>query len=415
MQNSYDPTIKKMTIRGATSFPPEILEYAEEIEILDMSFGTMETLPEEIAQLTNLQVAFFSNNSFKEVPEVLARCQNLQMVGFKSCKISKVSETCLPPSLRDLILTDNQIRELPKSIGGLPNLQKLMLTGNKLESLPKELLNCQKIEKLRLSANKFTRLPEWLLELPKLAWYVDSGNPTSFNTATLPPFKTITQDEVTLGQKIGESAMNVVYAGTYNGKDVAVKVYGDALTSDGLPADEINACLVTGLHENIIGAIGKLDMPDGRQALVMPLVPAHFTTLGQPPDFESCTRDTYAPDTAFSLSFTKKCLTDVASALRHMHSQGVMHGDMYAHNILADEHGNSYLGDFGAASLYDRSDPRRERIDVGAFGYLMDELLSRTTETSGALERLHTLKATCLNSDVSQRPAFDTICRILSS
>jgi hypothetical protein len=306
---TYDSTIKKMTVRGAASFSPDIFEHAEEIEILDMSFGTMKTLPEDIPKLTNLRVAFFSNNNFEEIPEVLAGCHSLRMVGFKSCKISKVSETCLPPNLRDLILTDNQIEELPKSIGGLPDLQKLMLTGNRLRTLPRELLNCQKLEKLRLSANEFTELPEWLLELPNLAWCVDTGNPTSFATETLPPFKTIVWNEVTLGDKIGESAMNIVYAGTYDGNDVAIKIYGNALTSDGLPSDEINACIALGMHKNIIGVIGKLDASaDGRQALVMPLVPAYFTTLGQPPSLATCTRDTYAPDAAFSPSFIIRCL-----------------------------------------------------------------------------------------------------------
>jgi serine/threonine protein kinase len=39
--------------------------------------------------------------------------------------------------------------------------------------------------------------------------------------------------------------------------------------------------------------------------------------------------------------------TGLAAALEHMHSQGVAHGDVYAHNLLADEEGNVFLCDYG--------------------------------------------------------------------
>jgi serine/threonine protein kinase len=70
---------------------------------------------------------------------------------------------------------------------------------------------------------------------------------------------------------------------------------------------------------------------------------------------------------------------DVADALAHLHQRGVMHGDLYAHNILIDPvHGQARLGDFGAATRL----PVQQRdvcqgllaLEVRALGCLLEEL-----------------------------------------
>lgn len=132
----FDQQQKKLTIRGVNEFPQEIFEYADHIEILDMSGNMLTSLPDSITTLKNMRIAFFSGNMFSEVPKALANCNRLEMVGLKSCGIESIGEDSLPTSLRGLILTDNNIAELPDSIGRHKRLQKLMLTGNELTSLP---------------------------------------------------------------------------------------------------------------------------------------------------------------------------------------------------------------------------------------------------------------------------------------
>lgn len=160
-------------------FPRALLEIAEDVEILDLSFGSMIELPDDFDRMHNLTTVFLSHNKFKEVPRVLARCPNLTMIGMKSCQITELHPDALPPRLRALILTDNQLTSLPPSIGDLAELQKLTLTANRLSDLPRELLQCRRLELIRISANNFSILPEWLAQLPDLAWYSDSGNPGS--------------------------------------------------------------------------------------------------------------------------------------------------------------------------------------------------------------------------------------------
>ena len=45
-------------------------------------------------------------------------------------------------------------------------------------------------------------------------------------------------------------------------------------------------------------------------------------------------------------------VADVASALAYLHANGVAHGDVYAHNMLAAPNGSTVLCDYGAAFFY---------------------------------------------------------------
>jgi len=70
----------------------------------------------------------------------------------------------------------------------------------------------------------------------------------------------------------------------------------------------------------------------------------------------------------------------IADSVRHLHARGILHGDLYAHNVLWHPNGKGLLGDFGAASAYDVSAPQAgalQRIEVRAFGILLGELLER--------------------------------------
>jgi Leucine-rich repeat (LRR) protein len=162
---------------GLTEFPREIFDLSDTLEILDLSGNALSSLPDDLPRLTNLRTIFCSNNQFIELPEVLGQCTALSMVGFKANRIRKVSGASLPPNLRWLILTDNEVEALPPEIGNCTQLQKLMLAGNQLRTLPVELAACSRLELIRLAANQLTELPVWITSLPRLSWLAYAGNP----------------------------------------------------------------------------------------------------------------------------------------------------------------------------------------------------------------------------------------------
>ena len=413
-----------------TQFPTEILDLADSLEILDLSDNHLTSLPQEFAQLKKLRIVFFNNNAFEEVPEILSQCPSLAMVGFKSNLIKKFAEHALPPTVRWLILTNNRLEQLPASIGNLKNLQKLMLAGNQLTSLPDELALCRNLELIRLAANRLTELPEWLFTLPRLSWLAYSGNP--FCQAIPCPERSLPHidwADLTLGNTLGQGASGIISRGIWSAKqsttqDVAIKIFKGEITSDGSPLDEMRACIAAGSHENIVGVLGKLHpSPENKAGLVLPFIPSDYRTLGNPPDFESCTRDTYSPETAFSLAVILRIAQGIAAAAAHLHSRGIMHSDLYAHNILVNETGHSFLGDFGAASFYDRQNALTsqalERLEVRAFGCLLEDLLDRCQPEDflaqeEAIAMLRSLQQDCMNPIPAMRPLFGKICELLA-
>lgn len=412
--------IKRLDLScGLTHFPPEIYDLADTLEILNLSGNALSTLPDDLTRLHKLRVIFCSENEFTEVPEVLGWCRNLEMIGFKSNKIRHFSTASLPPDLRWLILTDNELAELPGELGRCTRLQKLMLAANRLSRLPDEMAHCRNLELLRISANCFESLPDWLFTLPRLAWLAFAGNPCS-DVEIQADHADVDWYSLDVAHKLGEGASGIIHSAHWQHAPdqmmpVAVKLFKGAVTSDGLPANEKAACLAAGEHPNLIAATGRISShPEGIKGLVMPLVDASFKNLAGPPSLESCTRDIYPEETRFSLRTAISIAQGIAAAAAHLHEQGILHGDLYAHNILWNEAGNCLLGDFGAATFIKDHRQELQRIEVRAYSCLLEELLARISPQDG-IDDLRQLQRSCGQADVMARPLFNEISQVLAT
>jgi hypothetical protein len=419
---------------GLDEFPRAIFDLADTLEVLDLSGNALSSLPDDLPRLRKLRIIFASDNRFTELPDVLGQCEQLSMVGFKANRIRTVSGKSLPRALRWLILTDNEVEALPPEIGQCTQLQKLMLAGNRLQTLPPQLAACSRLELIRLAANQLTALPAWLLTLPRLSWLAYAGNPFTahLEAAALneTPIPDMHWNSLDLHHQLGEGASGVIHRAVHRipneeMRHVAVKLFKGDVTSDGLPYSEMAACINAGAHPNLIPVLGKVTRhPADRHGLVMELIDPQFKNLAGPPSFDSCTRDVYSDDTRFDLLSALGIAKGIASAARHLHERGIMHGDLYAHNILHCGQGRALLGDFGAASFYATDDRTRapwlQRIEVRAFGCLLEELTSRcdgmgSTTATAIPAAMAQLKSACLSEAVASRPSFAEIVDTLAA
>lgn len=395
--------IQRLTLRcGLTEFPREIYALADSLEILDLSGNALSSLPDDLPRLHKLRILFCSDNQFTELPAVLGACPALTMIGFKANQIRHVPAAALPSQLRWLVLTDNAIEQLPPALGERPQLQKLMLAGNRLRALPASMAGLHQLELLRIASNQLTGLPDWLLSLPRLTWLAYAGNPFSEqreDALAHTPSAAINWPSLTLRDKLGEGASGIIYRADWQsmpaaGQPVAVKLFKGAMTSDGSPLSEMAACLGAGAHPNLIPVLGHIeDHPEQAHGLVMSLIPPQFRNLAGPPSLDSCTRDIYADGKRFDLQTALGIARGIASAAAQLHAHGIMHGDLYGHNILHDDHGHTLLGDFGAASFYDPAGAQADALqtlEVRAFGKLLEELLDRSDRAPQALRALQT-------------------------
>ena len=401
---------------GLSHFPKEIFDLANTLEKLDLSGNKLSSLPADFGRLQKLKIFFCSDNVFTVLPAVIGDCPLLDIVGFKSNRIKIVPPGSLNSNLRWLILTDNRVADLPKEIGHCIRMQKLMLAGNRLKDLPFELSGCRNLALLRISANQLTILPNWLLSMPKLAWLAFSGNPFC-QKPTVQLLDMIDWKHLEISHVLGEGASGVILKATWhNAGDpqvVAVKIFKGAVTSDGLPEDEMDASITAGIHHGLVRLVGQISThPENKKGLVMELIPEHFYNLGLPPSLASCSRDVFKEGFCLTTTQIIKIASTIASVAAQLHSRGIMHSDLYAHNMLVDDDGNTLFGDFGAACFYGQPDTdisaALERIEVRAYGYLLDDLLELCEEaiTNTALFKMGILRDLCLAENVLSRPCF---------
>jgi len=409
---------------GLNTFPKALYTLADSLEILDLTDNNLSTLPDDLNRLHKLKILFVSNNQFKEVPPVLASCPNLTMIGLRNNQISTFVEGAVPLSTRWLILTDNALKTLPDSMGDLALLQKCMLSGNHLTSLPKSMAQCHNLELLRIAVNKLTELPTWLTTLPKLSWLAYSGNPFCDKHPNCDTtLKEITWEVLEIKEILGEGASGLISKAIVENKEVAVKVFKGDITSDGLPEEEMDINISMGHHDHLVDVLARVTgHPEGKDVLMLELIPSHFFNLGLPPTLQTCSRDVYPEGFTLTFAHAIKILKGMADAAVHMHKRGIMHGDFYAHNIMIDAEANNILGDFGGASYYEPKEVEvrngLERLEVRAFGCLVEELLGLSKKDSKNTllrNKLITLKNSCLTSKTEERPLFSEIYDKLSN
>ncbi|KAL9181489.1 LOW QUALITY PROTEIN: hypothetical protein ACHAXT_010294 [Thalassiosira profunda] len=354
-----------------------------------------------------------TDNKFERIPEVIGKLDNLKVISLKGNLLEELSTVNLPTSsLVWLITTNNNIRTIDPNIAELKHLRKLMLSHNNIESIPVELGSCKELELVRLANNQINAVPDEVLRLPKLAWISISGNPVSKPPSHVA--KVIPKSDIEVQSKVlGKGASGTVYQAKYEGKDVAVKMFkGGKGGSDGTAEDE---AAINGLidHPLAISAIGVIPGEDGAfNGMVMKLLDGTFP-LGKVPSFDTVTRDEGPAPHSENLTGEQvlSVVWNIASVLEYIHSSvGVSHGDVYLHNVLRD---GTMLSDWGASFVYDRekaeSAAMYERIEVLAFGHLVQDLYAWHLGSALDSSPLNDLTSSILQPDQSKRPDFATI------
>jgi tRNA A-37 threonylcarbamoyl transferase component Bud32 len=409
---------------GLSDFPRELFKLVDTLEFLDLSGNNLSELPVDFGDFKKLKILFISNNQFKVFPKILANCPSLTMIGFRSNQMEEIPEDSFPLNLQWLILTDNKIEKLPKSIGRCKFLQKFGIAGNKLSSIPDEMKNCRNLELLRISANRIEKIPSWIFSLPRLSWLAYSGNPCSMIPNRSVQIKSVSWTDLEVMNQLGEGASGIISKAilkSKESKEVAIKIFKGEVTSDGLPEDELAICIEAEFHSNLVTLIAEIDgHSEFKKGIVMELIPTNYKNLGNPPNFETCTRDVFQSSQILSIEYVRNILKCIASVACHLHSKGIIHGDLYAHNTMVNSEGNALLGDFGAATFYDLKSEyadQIERIEVRAFGCMIEDLLGQIADEdleSDTYTLLYSLKNNCFNEIVNERISFKEIVSLIS-
>ncbi|KAL7485629.1 hypothetical protein ACHAW6_011219 [Cyclotella cf. meneghiniana] len=391
---------------------------------LDLGNNSLEDLPMAMETLApSLEILFLSENKFNKIPAVIKKFDRLRVLSMRGNFLTELTSEPLPiSSLVWLILTNNQIAKVDENIKDLKLLRKLMLSHNVLDKIPVELGECKDLELIRMANNNLETIPNEVLSLPKLAWISLSGNPIFASKTPSNGEKVIKEQDVEVDKSriLGKGASGTVFAGRYEGQDVAVKVFKEqSKGSDGNPEDEMAINSIVD-HPFAISAIGVIEREGKKEMMVMKLLKGTYP-LGKVPSFDTVTRDAGPSPKTHKMDekTLMRTIWTVVSALEYIHSSlGVSHGDVYLHNVLINDDKVSRISDWGASFAYDRDDIDQsdliEKIEVLAFGRLVDDLVSWHSDVIVVPKEIQDLLVHIVESETRERPNFRTIKQKLS-
>ena len=143
---------------GAVSVPEEIAELSE-LRVLDLSWNRFsEPLPGWLGELPELRELDLSSNGLSgSLPEGFGRFPKLEELSLSSNEFIEIpSEVFEIKSLKELYFVGNMLERIPAEIGNLVNLESLNLRSNFLSgSIPAEIGNLTNLERLDLSTDRY--------------------------------------------------------------------------------------------------------------------------------------------------------------------------------------------------------------------------------------------------------------------
>jgi Leucine-rich repeat (LRR) protein len=414
--------LKELNVSGnALTELPKGISRLTALVTLDVSDNKLASLPEGIGNLKALVAFNAMGNELESLPEGLGGLVSLRRLGLKGNKLKT-----LPASignlklLKELFLTDNELESLPEEIGGCESLVKLQASHNRLSSLPASLGSLPHLELLRVACCEIVEIPTAVTASSSLAWLSLATNPTCKPSPRPSRWGgTVKMTDVAIGMKLGDGASGEVFTATYKNRQVALKLFRGDRSPDGHSEDEIGiACALSDKH--LIKVLARISHPDPL-GLIMEYVDG--TPMAEKPNSESLLRCRWEQGVSFSLDFVLNVAFGLASALEAMHSKGVIHGDVYAHNVLADAEGNVVLCDYGAAFYCPRGAAAAYEGHEGrAFGLLLRDLLTRMDIGFDGMEaaldvqkQLLLLVQQCTTGNPADRPRMSGIARKVAS
>ncbi|CAD8206714.1 unnamed protein product [Paramecium pentaurelia] len=135
-------------------------------QLLYSTAPVLDTLSELLLDLD------LSNNLLHQFPNQLKTYTKLKILNLSFNQIQQIPIKFHLPNLEKLILSDNQIKQLPSSLFKLNTLKELNLNNNNIEYLPSELFDLKLIY-LGLRSNMFTTIPARFNEILESLQYFD--------------------------------------------------------------------------------------------------------------------------------------------------------------------------------------------------------------------------------------------------
>jgi predicted Ser/Thr protein kinase len=178
-------------------------------------------------------------------------------------------------------------------------------------------------------------------------------------------------EELVRGEELGRGAYGVVFKGTYNGQEVAIKHllenYGDKEMIDFVAEADLMKCLPD--HPNVVGFLGLVTLADiNAPALVVEFCPGNSLEL-------------YLEERGPLGSATQPILLGICRGMQALAAAGITHRDLATRNILLSGRGKDISGltpkvaDFGEGR-FSQQESNTTKSNTGPVRYMAPEALT---------------------------------------
>lgn len=135
------------------------------LKSLNLSCNSIQSLPREIGQLTQLETLWCNNTGLCTLPEEIGNCEHLETLGELFQKVLTLKQYFFWLGLRG-----NFLEVLPAGMERLVKLRWLTLENNRLFALPETLSALKNLIHLNLKSNHLKAIPVCLRYMKKLRY-----------------------------------------------------------------------------------------------------------------------------------------------------------------------------------------------------------------------------------------------------
>lgn len=167
--------------KGVYTSLENALKHKDKVKVLDLSTdldpeyidiqrvsNPLHVFPDEILELTNIESIILDHNLIDSLPKSINQLKKLRHLSLSGNNLRYIEPGFGPEHLNIIDLSNNQLTELPESIGSMVNLQVLGLKWNKLQALPSSIGKLTALKELNVSGNELNTIPQSIGDLKLL-------------------------------------------------------------------------------------------------------------------------------------------------------------------------------------------------------------------------------------------------------
>lgn len=113
---------------GLLEIPDDLAELSQ-LDGLDLSINRLRTVPRVVSRMPSLRMLALSNNQIQRVGTDVQECAGLEFLDLSDNCITAV-DGVLPEKLSTLDLSRNKLREIPRCVRDMKNIRELLLQDN---------------------------------------------------------------------------------------------------------------------------------------------------------------------------------------------------------------------------------------------------------------------------------------------